>query len=108
MKDKSLKKKKISKKKNVKDQLIGIIQEKAPEEPDLTCPDINSLQDLLEKLRTTNTELRSAAEYWRKITLVLCEHVPAGEIKSIMKNITENPNSEWDFINDYMSSIGRR
>lgn len=33
--------------------------------PENTCPDIDSVIDILEELRKANTELRAAAEYWK-------------------------------------------
>ena len=48
--------------------------------PPYTCPSIdktieqlNSLTKQLEKLRTQNSKLRDAAEYWKNISEVLCE-----------------------------------
>ncbi|MBM4210821.1 MAG: hypothetical protein FJ187_09775 [Gammaproteobacteria bacterium] len=97
---------KAKKKTNKKVTLVELIKNRAPEEPDLTCPDINSLQDLLEKLRTSNSELRSAAEYWRKIAVTLCEHVPTEDKKLIMKyfaNSDDESSPQWDWINNWRS-----
>jgi len=84
-------------KKANKDRLVNHLLKEAPVEPEPTCPNINELVNLLEILRTTNAELRSSAEHWRKIALLLCEHVPAEKRKSLMKKITETKDPFWGF-----------
>jgi len=98
---------KAKKKTDKKVTLVELIKNRAPEEPDFTCPNIDSLQDLLEKLRTSNSELRSAAEYWRKIAVTLCEHVPTEDKKLIIKyfsNSDDESSPQWDWINNWSSN----
>jgi len=76
-------------------KLIDVLEKKAPGEPEPTCPDIDAMQNLLETLRTTNTGLRSSAEYWRKMALLLCEHMPAEKRKIVLKKVESDMYVNW-------------
>ena len=57
------------------------LERQAPNKiPDYTCPgidqaikQINTLTNQLERLRSQNTKLRDAAEYWKLATEELCD-----------------------------------
>lgn len=55
----------MAKKQLSSDVAFDHIQENAPEYPDHTCPEIDAAKDMMEALRTKNSNLREGLQYWR-------------------------------------------
>ncbi len=54
-------------------KLLEKFEEEAPDYPDHTCPQIDNIIELLEKLRADNEALRESGRYWHEKTKELVE-----------------------------------